>query len=295
MTDNASHQTDWLFKSAWGVMFHYVSGSRYMNVASPRQWNEIVDTFDADALAGQLADVGAGYLLLTVAQWPPLNGPSVVFERFARVERPACTRRDLLADVAEALDKKRLTLMAYVTYGTPAAVKEPQGDEPRVPTWWTDTMEELSLRWGKSVRGWWIDGNEGNEAINGRIARACRAGNAEALLAFNKPHGFQRNSIYENYTAGDTPYPPEARCQGRWADKDLQWHMLSFLGFNWGPSLSRPNNPRYDTQTVVDLTANLLRSGGIVTWDVPPLTNGLIDPVYLEQLAAIGEEVAGSR
>ena len=71
--------------------------------------------------------------------------------------------------------------------------------------------------------------------------------------------------------------------------------MLSFLGFNWGPSLAKPDNPRYDTPAVVDLTANLVRAGGVVTWDVPPLTNGLIHPVYLKQLAAIGAAVKGLR
>ena len=56
----------------WGVMLHY-SAERLMSnnqldsqAKTLGQWSELIDNFDCDALAKQLSDVGAGYLIITV-------------------------------------------------------------------------------------------------------------------------------------------------------------------------------------------------------------------------------------
>ena len=290
-----AHRTDWLYEAKWGVMFHYVFGSEHMDVHSPSQWNKAVGAFDVDGLADQLSEVGAGYLLLTIAQMPPLNAPNSVFDANVDAPPPVTTHRDLFANVAAALGKKGISLMAYSTYFATNQKLDKKDAETRFPDWWPAGLAEYSRRWGRKVRGWWFDGQRGNEDLNRQLAEAARAGNPDAIVAYNKPHGFQRNSIYEDYTAGDTPHAPEALCAGRWVEKGLQWHMLSFLGYSWGPSCKRSDNPRYSTDFVADKSRQLVSAGGVVTWDLPPLACGLIDRAYLEQLAAIGKAVKGCR
>ena len=291
-----SHRTDWLYQAGWGVMFHYVYGSRHMNAEGPEDWNKLVDSFDVDGLADQLAAVGAGYLLLTIAQHPPMNAPNSVFDRHVAAPRPVTTGRDLFADVAGALEKRGMSLMAYSTYFAPCQeFDEGKSDEDQTyPDWWPEGLAKYSRRWGQKVRGWWFDGQRGNEELNRRLAEAARTGNADAILAYNKPHGFQRNSKYEDYTAGDTPHAPDGRCTGRWVD-GLQWHMLSFLGYSWGPTCGRSDNPRYSTEFVAGKSREIVSAGGVVTWDLPPLAGGLIPDAYLKQLAAVGRAVEGCR
>jgi alpha-L-fucosidase len=278
-------------------MFHYVCGSQHIDARSPAAWNKLVRGFDVDGLADQLSRVGAGYLLLTIAQLPPLNAPNRIFDKHVDAPAPVTTDRDLFVDVASALGRKGISLMAYSTYfATCQKFDESKADADRAyPDWWPEGLAEYSRRWAGKVRGWWFDGQRGNEELNRRLAEAARAGNREALLAYNKPHGFQRNSRYEDYTAGDTPHAPDGICAGRWVEKGLQWHMLSFLGYCWGPSLKRPDNPRYSTEFVADKSREIVSAGGVVTWDVPPLASGLIHDAYLKQLAAVGSAVRDCR
>ncbi|HUS48441.1 MAG TPA: alpha-L-fucosidase [Phycisphaerae bacterium] len=292
-----SHRTDWLYEAKWGVMLHYVYGCEHMDVKTPGDWNRAVDEFDVDGLAGQLAEVGAGYLLLTIAQMPPMNAPNSIFDKHVDAPRPVTTGRDLFIDVADALAKKGISLTAYSTYFAPCQkFDEGKSDADQTyPDWWPAGLAEYSRRWGGKVRGWWFDGQRGNEELNRRLAEAARAGNPDSLVAYNKPHGFQRNSKYEDYTAGDTPHAPDGICNGRWAEEGLQWHMLSFLAFCWGPSVKRYDNPRYTADFVAGKSRDIISAGGVVTWDVPPTKSGLIPEAYLRQLAAVGKAASGCR
>lgn len=281
------NRTDWLYRAKWGVMFHYVYSIR-MDEPSHAKWDARVKAFDAPGLADQLASVGAGYFLLSLAQGPPPNSPNSVYDRHAvNMPAPRTMSRDLIADVAAALAKKNIPLMVYAPGGAPGVVA-PEGKF--FPDWWPDALREYSARWGQAVKGWWFDGFSKPEERNRILAQAVRSGNPAALCAFNRPHGFIRNSAWEDFTSGDTPHVPDARCTARFAD-NCQWHMLSFLAFMWGHCVRKTDTPRYETPYVATATRTLLSSGGVVTWDVPALSSGLIPPKFLEQLTAIGSAV----
>ena len=306
------HRSDWLYEAKWGVMFHYVYGSAHMDVSGPAEWNDVVNRFDVEGLADQLSSAGAGWLLLTISQHPPLNAPSDIFDRNVPAPKPVTTDRDLFLDAAEALEKRDISLMAYSTYFAPAQMFQDEEKDARTPypDWWPEGLADYSRRWGPRVRGWWFDGQRGNEDLNRRLAEAARAGNPDAIVAFNRPHGFQRNSIHEDFTAGDTPHAPDGLCTGRWAAAPLaeagggqglrrggglQWHMLSFLGYSWGPSVKRVDNPRYSAEQVAGISRKIVSAGGVVTWDVPPQASGLIHDAFLAQLSAVGAAVDGCR
>jgi hypothetical protein len=69
-----------------------------------------------------------------------------------------------------------------------------------------------------------------------------------------------------------------------------QFQMLSFLGSRWSGG-----EPRYLGAQVAEISAAIVKQGGVVTWDVPHDATGQISYAFMRQLKAIGETVRNAR
>lgn len=69
-----------------------------------------------------------------------------------------------------------------------------------------------------------------------------------------------------------------------------QFHMLSFLGSSWSRG-----EPRSAAARMAEITAGILRPGGVVTWDVPHGPTGRISDSFMRQFDAIGKAAAAVR
>ena len=216
-----------------------------------------------------------------------------------------CSRRDLIADLGDALSKRGIRLMVYLPSGAPgqdkaadAALEWRNGPYPNVEFQrkWERVIREWSVRWGKKVSGWWFDGcyfpnsmYRSPDAPNfASFAAAARAGNPDAVVAFNPGVVYRMLSLtpYEDFTAGEIDKPDLVTIR-RATDGRIdgtQIHMLSYLGETWGMG----DTPRFPTDQVVEFTKKVTSQQGAVTWDVPVRMNGTIADVFLEQLAALG-------
>jgi hypothetical protein len=273
-TRPAPHKTDWLYNARWGVMYHYVSTFRPKETDGKELWDKAVKNFDIAGLAKQLHEVGAGYLLISAQHMGLPLAPNKMYED------GKYPTRDLIPELSDELAKYDIHLMLY--YATGMGVTE---DSPKNAA---AVIEELSKRYGKKVKGWWLDNNSGNEKAQKLIADAARAGNGDTLVAFSPPKGSMRNSPYEDYTAGNEHAPGTTVCGGRFI-QDCQWHMLTYLGYNWGGYTKYKGQPRFDAGKASAITGKLVASGGVVTWDTPWEVNGLLSPECLPILKAIGE------
>ncbi|RMD81427.1 MAG: hypothetical protein D6820_05160, partial [Lentisphaerae bacterium] len=119
------------------------------------------------------------------------------------------------------------------------------------------------------------------------LAAALRAGNPDAIVAFNPGVKVPiiSTSVHEDYTAGEISRAlPE--CRGAFVEKDghaARYHVLTYLGEFWGRG-----EPRFPDEMVVGYTKHVTSKGGVITWDVPIQTNGLIPQPFVEQLNCIG-------
>ena len=323
----ASDNTDWLHEARWGVMTHYLgappstAGGAEL---SAEKWNTQVDAFDVDGLAEQIASTGAKYLLFTLGQNSGhYCSPNATYDKIVQVSPSKCSRRDLVAELAKALKAKNLKLMVYLPSGAPAADPvartklqwhwgSPGGWQlPGEPVGgrlvefqrnWEAVIREWSLRWGKDVAGWWIDGcyfpdqmyRFDHEPNFASFARALKAGNPDAIVAFNP--GVRVPVVChtkdEDYTAGEVNLPqlPQAvaACPGRWLESEgrrAQFQILTFLGKTWCGG----ERPQWPDEKVAELTRQLIAKGGVVTYDVPIQRSGLIPQPFVEQLRAIGK------
>jgi alpha-L-fucosidase len=293
------------------VFCHYLAG----NDLSADAWNAQVDSFDVDALTRQLEVVGARFLFLTIGQNSGhYLAPNGAYDQYVGIRPSKCSRRDLVAEVGAALAGRGIPLLVYLPSGAPAA--DPVAVERLGWEWgfeggwpqawgtrrtgkrlaefqgrWEAVVREWSRRWGKAVRGWWIDGAyfademyRHEDAPNfASFAAAMRAGNREAIVAFNPgvKVPIVCHSESEDYSAGEIAQAlPE--CPGPWVERNghrARYHVLSYLGESWGQG-----QPRFPPELVAGYTRHVVGKGGVVSWDVPITSGGIIPEPFLRQL-----------
>jgi hypothetical protein len=104
-------------------------------------WNEFVDQFDVEGLAGQLDVADAGDLVFMMGQNSGFYvAPKASYDRVTRITPSKCARRDLVADLAGALARRGIRLIVYLPAGAPAghrvareALREEGADRAGIP------------------------------------------------------------------------------------------------------------------------------------------------------------------
>ncbi len=311
--------TTWFRKAGWGVFHHFLASPASSAEAgtSVEEWNRRVDAFDVERLAGQLAEVGAGYYCITLGQ---NSGhycvPNATYDALVGHAPSKLSRRDLVMDLSEALSRRDIHLMLYTTGGAPendhqaVARLEWRRGNYRLATFqthWNAIHREWSKRYGTRVSGWWIDGCYFNDAMYRHLeepnfasfAGALRNGNPQAILAFNPGviTPVIRASEFDDYTAGEldrhlpvsihTPEPPPILSPIGQAINGATYHQLGFLGHWWGQG-----PPRFPDDLVAGYSRYVLEQGGVMTWDVPVESDGGIPVDFMRQLRRVGQSRA---
>ncbi len=328
--------TDWLRDARWGNFAHYLADQPSCTEPvemTPEEWNRRVDSFDVDRYAATLASVGCRYSFLTIGQNSGyFCSPNATYDGLVGRKPSRLSQRDLVGELAAACTKQGVRLLVYLPSAAPCndaeaivrlrctpswdsgilgfpkgryAAEDSVGTDERLSEFqqnWEAVIREWSLRWGKQVHGWWIDGCYAADKMyrhadgpNFRsFAEAMKAGNPDSLVAFNSG---VRNPIvcvteYEDYTGGEIsntlPTNGEEPCVlpvGRWV-KGAQYHLLTFLGGCW----CNPR-PRFSDELVVAYTRYVNGWEGVVSWDHPVTPDGQIPEASLRQLAALGEAI----
>jgi hypothetical protein len=309
LSANAEDRARWMTEARFGVMTHYLAD--WMARAhgldmSAEQWNRLIDNFDADGIAKQLESVGAGYYQISIGQNSGYYlSPNATYDRLVGIQPSKCSRRDLVADLYEALHKRNIKLMVYLPSGAPAgdakaaaALEWRNGPYPNreFQLKWEQVIREWSLRWGAKIAGWWFDGcyfpnamYRSTEPPNfASFAAAARVGNPSAALAFNPGVVYRILSMtpHEDFTAGEIDQPDCITIRRSAAGRfdGAQIHVLSYLGRTWGMG-----SPRFPTEEAVDYSRKVHEAGGAITWDTPVELNGTISPDFLDQLTAVGK------
>lgn len=310
-TGAAQDRAAWLQNARWGVMTHYLADWQARTnklTMSVEEWNRLIDGFDAEGIAKQLEAAGAKYYQISIGQNSGYYlSPNTTYDRLTGAATSKCSRRDLVADLYEALHKHGIKLMIYLPSGAPAQDKaadaalgwangpNPNKDFQRK---WEQVIREWSDRWGTKVAGWWFDGcyfpntmYRSAEPPNfASFAAAARAGNPDAILAFNPGVVYRMLSLtpYEDFIAGEIDKPELVTIRRAVSGKvdGTQIHMLSYLGQTWGMG-----SPRFTNEQIVAYTRKVLDAGGAITWDVPVELNGTISQPFLDQLAALKKAI----
>jgi len=290
--------TQWLRDAKWGLFTHYLVHMPSAPVPenmTGKQWNKKVNSFQVKQFGDQLSLLEAPYFFITIGQGGGyFCSPNESYERLFGPSEGKLSDRDLVAELAAELIPRGIRMCVYLTG------RVHKDSETRKS--WLQVITEWSKRWGKSISAWWIDGGRDlSPPVYQSYISAYKAGNADALVAFNTgPVGMNRDQLmpateYEDYLAGECDYFLPT-CGVRVFDgKEYylgpnisgdQLHFLNFLGQWWGTG-----EPRFSSELINSWTKHINDHGGTVTWDIPLSDSGIIADNYFNQVLALSSSI----
>jgi hypothetical protein len=137
----------------------------------PRQgpakpWPQDVDDFDVRAFADVVQQTGAGYVIFT-SSWGPEYLPAPI-QAIEDILPGRTSERDLISEIADALEGRGIKLMLYYHSGYPCyhaideewwhAVGGDKADKAAFHDHLCRIVAEVGERYGRKVAGWFFDG-----------------------------------------------------------------------------------------------------------------------------------------
>ena len=323
----------WFRKAGWGLFFHYLASpasSKEKTVMTVEKWNDQINAFDVEGLAEELDACGAAYMFITIGQNSGFYlSPNKTYDRLVPRDKSRLSQRDLVQDLAAALDKRGIRLMVYLPSKAPCTddyavdklgfrtlldviqVKPrpetfvfPEGTDTQFPEAqrnWEAIIREWSERWGNSIHGWWIDGcrphhemyREPEPPNFNSFADAMRAGNPDSIVAFNPGvrHPIIKHADCEDYTAGETQGLLPVHLQ-----KD-RWFQpiggdVDGAQYHLLTFLGQQwgrGAPSLPEGLFIEYTKYLISKNGVLSWDIPPAIDGHIQRDFFPMMKALGK------
>jgi alpha-L-fucosidase len=287
---------------------------------SAEEWNRFVDGFDVRGFAEQMTDANAGWVIFCLDDhyfaWP--CAPNKAFSEYTGyTPGEKCSRRDLIQDLADALNAKGVKLIVYFA-GLNGYMKEPKvcaglmddsagrgGLNEKAPPSVECRQRRLAVlkeyadRYRDKIAGWWFDGMEPDtyqaEPGDWRAIHAIvHSANPKAVIAFSCGRNEQSCVCkgIDDFTGGDT-----------WSKQDLKrltparlppqegilWHGKIYCG-NLYHGMG-DTNQLIDAE-LIDWINTCNQQCGVCTLDWPfdPKT-GLLKDFGFEQLKRVARAV----
>ena len=238
-------------ESKWGISHHQWI-PRY-GILDFETWEQYTNGFDVEAYADLIEKLGAGWVLITIAQELGFinttsdiydqNTPPCPLSNSGCVNQPELDRadytptRDLILDLAKALHRKGIRTLVYLPSHTPLQWGEapvPRSNlryNTHYPIWRSEMIAEKSQEWGAYVSGWFFDGywtesgslgNEDRKTNNNflvarRMYNAAISGNPHAVITFNPGDSqpTRTNDPFSTFTAGEYRVLPPIPSSGK--------------------------------------------------------------------------------
>ncbi len=185
--------TAWFPAMKYGFMVHWTALS-VPRRGERKRYADAVRDFDVEGFANQMQEGGAGFVVLVTAHaMQYLPAPIQALERIL----PGRTApRDLIAELASALEKRGIRLMLYYHLGAssdPDWLKASGFWDTDTTTFfrnWQNIVAEAGARYGHRLAGWWFDDGTCNYYYRSApweaLYRASKAGNPKRLVTFNR-------------------------------------------------------------------------------------------------------------
>lgn len=307
---NGNSNTDWFQEAGFGIMVHYLKEAIIPEGGS-EDWNNTVNSFNAENFARQVNEAGAGFVMFTLGQNSGYYcSPNDAFNKAIGLKPgELCSKRDLPKDLIGALSKYKIPLILYLPSNPPINNKyvseklrysfqkdsaTSQFNQPILE----NMIEEWSLRYGDGVKGWWFDGlYSWNDIRSTRMdmtlqhnisthTLAAKSGNKNSIVTYNSGFGkIHGNTPYDDYTSGEKSTIDEYPTN-RWAEEGIQWFLFTYLGEKWGG-----HGQQFHTDSLVKKAVNIVEKNGVLCLEVVTDATGNILPGHLSQITAVGDQL----
>lgn len=285
---------DWMRKSGYGLMFHWTSQS-LPECGPHKSYADAVRDFDVSAFVDRVEKTGAGWVYLTVGHAESYCPAPI--KAWEKLHPGQTTERDLLMELADALNERNIKFMFYLNSPRMAHMHQVSSGEYMENH--RDLLTEFGNRYGDKVAGYWFDSwYQGYQAYPDfdfqKLMQLCRIGNPDRVYCLNS-WLYPVVTPWQDYWAGEVGYiiiPPDNAIMTRGAGKDLPYHALLSLEGGWvyrtrDTESNGIPSPRISGEHLATYIQKCMANGGFVTINLLITQEGKIG----EKSAAVMEKV----
>lgn len=304
--------TDWMVAGKYGLMFHWTSQSMPRQ-GPPTSYCDAVRNFNVDRFADMVSNMGAGFVVFTTSHagfyFP---GPNPVIDGI--LPGRTCPR-DLVGDLADALNRHRIRLELYFHPGHDDAPwwRRTHFDDDKAAYFqqWRTIISSIGARYGRKLAGWWFDDaaftyypfNPDWE----QMSAAARVGNPQRVIAYNSWILPKLNDFYDVFAgenaSWETKYEDLAFLPsggtGRYTggpQKDLQAEITVLVNGDWGHfKMNEPiTPPRLPADEMLARLKDATSRKAVPLLDVEVYQDGTTSPETLQLFQRIRRELEPS-
>jgi Alpha-L-fucosidase len=288
--------TEWLAKAGYGLMFHFTSQSVNPD-GSSLPYERAIDQFDVDKFAKMVSETGAGYIIFTIGhaqQYCP--APIASWEK---CHPGMTTKRDLIAEIADALNAKGIRSILYMnSYGT---AKFNRVDNNEFYKTFTDILKEFGDRYKEKVAGYWFDCwyqiFEGFPDIPIEdFFKVCKTGNKDRIICLNS-WIYPSVSPWQDYWAGEVSSPVDLPVNGHMVGgpvPDLRYQALLIMEPYWVQQRADHPDPRFTASELSQYIHGCMDNGGAVTINMGIHQDGTVGEKALDVMKLVRKMVRGN-
>ena len=278
-------------------MFHWTDSTQPREGVK-KPYPEAVNAFDVDIFAKLISEIGAAYVIFTLNHAHP-HCPAPI-QSWEAVHPGSTTQRDLIGDIADALDERGIRFLLYINspvltmlgkIGT-AGLYELTCSEEQFSEIHKNVLSEIGARYRAKLAGCWFDSWYQSLAAYPdvpieAIYRYCKIGNPGRITAFNF-WIFPVLTPWQDYWAGElnslqNPFASRYIQQG--AGTGFQSHgMLSMLQ-SWVHSDARPiPPPQFSAEDLIAYVKANMEHHAVTTINIGIYQDGSIEQSSVEMM-----------
>jgi hypothetical protein len=293
--DRAS--TDWFVKAGYGAMFHWTDFTQPRE-GGKKLYPDAVEAFDVNAFASLLEEVGAGYVVFTLNHAHP-HCPAPI-QAWEAVHPGWTTRRDLIGDIAGALEKRGIRLILYINspvltnFGKTGetGLYELTFSEEQFTEIHKNVLSEIGSRYGEKLAGYWFDSWYQSVAAYPdvpieAIYRYCKVGNPGRITAFNF-WIFPVLTPWQDYWAGELNTLQnsfDSRYIQRGPGRGFQAHGMVSMLQSWVHSETAPiPPPQFSAEDLIAHVKANMEHQAVTTINIGIYQDGTIEQSSLDAM-----------
>ena len=280
-------------KAGYGLMFHWTSQSVGKD-GTHKSYAQAVDDFDVKRFADMVEETGAGYVFLTIGHAESYcPGPIKAWEKY---HPGKTTRRDLIAEMADALNAKGIKLACYLNVASLAGLRS--GEEAFTRTM-TEVVTEFGEHYKEKVVAYWFDCcYQAKEKYPGfsfrEFFKVCKTGNPNRVVTWNSwiyPNVSEWQEFWAGETCDPVGLPVNGTTQERGPGAGLRYQSLLIMEPYWVQQRAAMPKPKFTAQQLGDYISQCKAKGGAVTINLGIYQDGTVDPNAVNVLKEVRNRI----
>jgi hypothetical protein len=298
--------TDWFVKAGYGVMFHWTDFTQPRE-GEKKPYKDAVNTFDVNAFANMVEEMSAGYVVFTLNHAHPHCAAPI--QSWEALHPGWTTRRDLIGDLADALEARGIRFLLYINSPTltklgnigPTGLYQLTFSEEQFAEIHRDVLGEIGARYGKRLAGYWFDSWYQSLAAYpdvpiDAVYRACKEGNSSRITCFNF-WIFPVLTPYQDYWAGELnslQNPFASRYIQRGAGKGFQAHGLLSMLDAWVHGKPGPiPAPQFSAEDLIAYVRANIEHQAVTTINIGIYQDGTVEQTSADMMRQLRRAIRG--